>query len=164
MYAGYSAMHSSLMAATPRGYRAMVWIGLSSNVCLLVYSILVVIAVTFNFGDTDDELLFSSFYNATAVSYSFYLLYIPLSVVGSRISWRLIKRRPNALTNIRLFFLTTIVLTIAETAAEAVFNLDASTGTASDIATNAFAVLLEALVLSYYDREPVIKYLSEYRV
>ena len=55
------------MAATPRGYRAMAWLGLASNAFLLVYSILLVIAVTFNLGDTDDEVLFSAFYNATAI-------------------------------------------------------------------------------------------------
>jgi phosphoglycerol transferase MdoB-like AlkP superfamily enzyme len=155
-------MQSSLMAATPKGFRAMAWIGLASNASLLAYSTILVIAVTFGLGNGDDDSYFSIFYNETALSYFSYLLYIPLALVGIRISWRLTKREPNALSHIRLFFLASIVLTIAETAAEAVFNLAASTGTASEIAMNAFGVLVEALILFYWDREPVRQYLAEY--
>ena len=151
------------MAATPRGYRAMAWLGLASNAIFLAYSILLVIAVTLNLGDTDDEAFFSLFYNATAISYSFYILYIPLSVLGTKISWRLVKRSPSALNQIRLFFLSSILLMVAETFGEARFNLDAATGTASEIAIGAFGVLVAALVLTFWDRDQVRKYLVEYR-
>jgi len=150
------------MAATPRGYRAMAWLGLASNAFLLVYSILLVIAVTFNLGDTDDEVLFSAFYNATAIGYSFCLLYLPLCIIGVKISWRLIKRRSTALNHVRLFILSSMLLLIAETFGEAKFNLDAGTGTASEIAIGAFSVLVFALVLSYWDRDLIRKYLEEY--
>jgi len=157
------AMQSSLMAATPKGFRAMAWIGLAGNVSLLAYSAILVIAVTLGLGNGDEDNFFSIFYNETALSYFSCLLYIPLALVGIRISWRLIKRKPNALSYVRLFFLASIMLTIAETTAEAVFNLAASTGTASEIAMNAFGVLIEALILFYWDRDPVRKYLVEYQ-
>jgi hypothetical protein len=150
------------MAATPRGYRAMAWLGLASNALLLVYSILLVIAVTFNLGDTDDEVLFSAFYNATAISYSFCLLYLPLCIVGVKISWRLVKRRSAALNHVRLFIFSSMMLLIAETFGEAKFNLDAGTGTSFEIAIGAFSVLVFALVLSYWDRDLMRKYLEEY--
>jgi phosphoglycerol transferase MdoB-like AlkP superfamily enzyme len=106
-------MQSSLMAATPKGFRAMAWIGLASNVSLLAYSAILVIAVTFGLGNGDEDNIFSVFYNETVLSYFSHLLYIPLALVGIQISWRLTKRKSNALSYIRLFFLASIGLRAA---------------------------------------------------
>jgi hypothetical protein len=48
-------------------------------------------------------------------------------------------------------------------AGEAKFNLDATTGTASEIAIGTFDILLQALVLSFWDREQVRAYIDSYR-
>ena len=111
----------------------------------------------------DPEGLTGSLLSTTAISYTFQFLYFPLSVAGALISWRLIKRRKWALSRVRLFFILGIIISFAEMAGEAKFNLDATTGTASEIAIGTFAILLQSLVLSFWDREQVRAYIDSYR-
>ena len=151
------------MATIPRGYRAMAWTGLCANILGSIFFASFIVLTTLGAERIVPEGFIGSLLSTTAISFTFQFLYFPLSVAGAIVSWRLIKRKQWALSRIRLFFVLSIIISFAEMAGEAKFNLDATTGTASEIAIGTFDILLQALVLSFWDREQVRAYIDSYR-
>ena len=162
-YALVQEIEAWYMATIPKGYRAMAWAGFCVNILEILFSASFIVLTTLGAERIDPENLTGSLLSMTAISYAFQFLYFPLSVAGALISWRLIKRRKWALSRVRLFFVLGIIISFAEMAGEAKFNLDATTGTASEIAIGTFAILLQSLVLSFWDREQVRAYIDSYR-
>lgn len=141
----------------PLGYRPLAWMGLIGNLIFEIALVVIVILMTFS-GDItatgqDPGGL------GTAINYLNFLLSMPLSIIGVWISFNLIKRNVIALSFIKPYFITGIILNIASIIAELRFNLDMADNSFIELSIGAFEVLVNAATLAYWDRTAIKSYL-----